>query len=43
MTAINVVDCETRERAIQPAAQVPDARITTMEVRPIMFSAGQDR
>ena len=31
-----VVDCESRERAIELAALVPDAAHTSMEVRPLM-------
>ena len=37
-----LVDCETKERAIELAAMMPDARINAMEVRPVMFSAGQE-
>ena len=35
-----VVDVETRERALELAAMVPDAAINAMEVRPIVFSTG---
>jgi hypothetical protein len=31
-----VVDCESRERALELAAMIPDARFSAMEVRPIM-------
>jgi hypothetical protein len=31
-----IVDCESRERAIELAAMIPDARFAAMEVRPIM-------
>ena len=35
-----VVDVESRERALELAAMVPDAAVNAMEVRPIVFSAG---
>jgi hypothetical protein len=35
-----VVDCETVARAAELAAQIPDARHTAVEVRPVMFEAG---
>ncbi len=35
-----LVDCESRERAIELAAMIPDARFNAMEVRPIMDAAG---
>jgi hypothetical protein len=37
-----IVDCETRERALELAAMIPDARVEGLgiEVRPIVFSAG---
>ena len=37
-----IVDCETRERALELAALIPDAGLEGMgiEVRPIMFSSG---
>jgi hypothetical protein len=31
-----VVDCETKERAIELAALVPDAALTGVEVRPVV-------
>jgi hypothetical protein len=34
------VDCESLERAIELAAQIPDARYTAVEVRPVMHEAG---
>ncbi|HVV09442.1 YciI family protein [Amycolatopsis sp.] len=39
-----LVDCETRERALELAAMIPDAAIQGMgvEVRPVMFSAGME-
>ncbi|NUP66426.1 MAG: hypothetical protein HOV96_21480 [Nonomuraea sp.] len=39
-----MVDCESRERAIELAGLIPDTRIEglAVEVRPIMFSAGPD-
>jgi hypothetical protein len=37
-----LVDCDSRERAIELAAMIPDAKVDGMgiEVRPVMFSAG---
>ncbi|GAA0671529.1 YciI family protein [Kitasatospora atroaurantiaca] len=35
-----VVDCETPERAEELAAQLPDARLTAIEVRAVMESGG---
>ena len=37
-----IVDCASRERALELAALIPDARIEGLgiEVRPIVFSAG---
>ncbi len=37
-----VVDCESRERAIELAAMIPDARFSAMEVRPMMSQDGAD-
>lgn len=37
-----LVDCESKERAIEVAAMIPDAHINAIEVRPVMFSQGQD-
>ncbi|MEV3983837.1 YciI family protein [Nonomuraea sp. NPDC050227] len=39
-----IVDCESRERAIELAGMIPDSKIEglAIEVRPIMFSAGAD-
>jgi hypothetical protein len=37
-----VVDCESRERALEIAAQMAEARFLGVEVRPIMFSAGME-
>jgi hypothetical protein len=38
-----LIDCESRERAIELAALIPDAKVEGMgvEVRPVMFSDGQ--
>jgi hypothetical protein len=37
-----LLDCESRERAIELAAMIPDASVEGMgiEVRPVVFSAG---
>ena len=37
-----LVDTETRERAIELAAMIPDAKYTAMEVRPLMEPGGDD-
>jgi hypothetical protein len=37
-----LVDCESRERAIELAAQIPDARYTGIEVRPLMSEGGAE-
>lgn len=34
------VDCESLERAVELAAQIPDAQYTAIEVRPVMDEAG---
>jgi hypothetical protein len=35
-----LVECETKERAIEIAAMVPDAHVNAMEIRPVIFSTG---
>ncbi len=37
-----LIDCESRDRALELAAMIPDTRIDglAVEVRPVMFSAG---
>lgn len=44
MGGFYLVDCENRERAVELAQQIPDARFSgfAIEVRPVMFSAGLD-
>ncbi|SER29595.1 Uncharacterized conserved protein [Actinokineospora terrae] len=39
-----LVDCESKERAVELARMIPDSRIEglAVEVRPVMFSAGSD-
>lgn len=37
-----LVDCESKERAIELAALIPDAQYTGMEVRPLMSQGGGD-
>ena len=37
-----IVECETRERAVQIAARWPDARYFTMEVRQLMSNSGTE-
>jgi hypothetical protein len=34
-----LVDCESRERALELAAMIPDARFSALEVRPVMDQA----
>jgi hypothetical protein len=36
------VDCETRERADELAALLPDAKYTAIEVRPVMNDGGME-
>jgi hypothetical protein len=42
MAGYYLVDCETRQRAIELAGQIPDAHINAMEVRPNMFAGGME-
>ena len=37
-----IVDCESRERAVELAAKIPDARFTAMEVRPLLNTGGSE-
>lgn len=37
-----VVDCESRDRAIELAAMIPDAKFSAMEVRPVMSQDSTD-
>jgi hypothetical protein len=37
-----LVDCETKERAIELAALIPDAKYTAIEVRPLMSEGGTE-
>jgi hypothetical protein len=37
-----IVDCDSVERANELAAQIPDARYTAIEVRPVMNAGGED-
>jgi hypothetical protein len=37
-----LVDCDSKERAIELAAMIPDARFSAMEVRPLMNQDGSD-
>lgn len=34
------LECESRERVIQLAGQLPDAKLTAIEVRPVMEASG---
>ena len=38
----DTVDCDTPERAEEIAARWPDARYFAMEVRPVMYSSGDE-
>ena len=44
MGGFYLVDCESRERALELGAMIPDAKIDGLgvEVRPVMFSGGAD-
>jgi hypothetical protein len=35
-----VVDCESVDRAVELAGQIPDGRFTGIEVRPVMEASG---
>ncbi len=37
-----LVDCESRDRALELAAVIPDARVLGVEVRPVMDSSGME-
>jgi hypothetical protein len=37
-----IVDCESQERALELAAQIPDARFSALEVRPLMNTGGTE-
>lgn len=39
-----LVDCETKERAVELAGMIPDAKVEGLgiEIRPVMFSAGSE-
>jgi hypothetical protein len=44
MGGFYLIDCESEERAVELAKQIPDTRIKglSIEIRPVMFSAGAD-
>lgn len=42
MAGYYVVDCESVERADELAAQMPEARFSAIEVRPVMESGGME-
>jgi hypothetical protein len=42
LAGIYLVECETVERAIEIAAQIPEVAVAPIEVRPIMTYAGLD-
>jgi len=35
-----LVECDSKERAIEIAGEIPDAHINAMEIRPVVFSSG---
>jgi hypothetical protein len=37
-----LVECESEERAIEIAARMPDARVSAVEVRPVMNNEGME-
>ena len=37
-----LLDCETRERAEQIAARMPDSRLCAVELRPVMVASGME-
>lgn len=44
MGGFYLIDCESEERAVELAKQIPDTKIKglSIEIRPVMFSAGAD-
>ena len=40
--SMDIIDCESEERALEIAARVPFARIGSVEVRPLMHEAAPD-
>jgi hypothetical protein len=40
--SIYVIDCDSLERAIEIAAEMPSARLTDVEIRPLMHEADPD-
>jgi len=44
MGGFYLIDCESKERAIEIARLIPDTRVKglSVEIRPVMFSAGAD-
>ena len=40
MSGFYLIECDTPERATELAAAIPDARLTAVEVRPLMHVAG---
>jgi hypothetical protein len=44
MGGFYLIDCESRERAVEIAKLIPDTRFAglSIEIRPVMFSAGAD-
>jgi hypothetical protein len=44
MGGFYLIDCESKERAVEIAKQIPDTKFKglSIEIRPVMFSAGAD-
>jgi hypothetical protein len=42
LAGLYLIDVESKERALELTAQIPDASVNAMEIRPVIFSAGQD-
>jgi hypothetical protein len=40
--SVDIIDCETLERALEIAARVPFARIGSVELRPLMHEAAEE-
>jgi hypothetical protein len=40
--SIDIIDCESMERALEIAARVPYARYREVEVRPLLHEAGEE-
>ncbi|MFV2194656.1 YciI family protein [Nocardiopsis sp. LOL_012] len=42
LAGYDLVDCESRERAVEIASRIPGSRLVAVEVRPLMEGAGME-